>query len=203
MKNRIKELRKARGWSQPELIKQIDGYVAIATISKLERGKMQLSKLWMERLAKAFNINPAEFFDPTTVDFDFTASSSQSGYFSEDVTRKEIPQNHALSVHEKHKNRDIWQVQTRAIDIGGYMPGDLIVVDISAEATKDIKPGTPVIAQIYDPKSPTAKTVLRMFFPPHWLASNSSIDEFPPIDLRKHEVAIKGVIIARYSDING
>lgn len=56
--NRIAELRQAKGWTQAQLAEAVD--VHWITISRLERGKIQLNEKWLDRLGKAFGIEPHE-----------------------------------------------------------------------------------------------------------------------------------------------
>lgn len=61
--NRISELRLSRRWSQGELAEKCGAHWV--TISKLERGQMQLTQDWMERLGKVFDVHPTEILsDP-------------------------------------------------------------------------------------------------------------------------------------------
>ena len=61
--NRIGELRLNRSWSQGELADRCGAHWV--TISKLERGQMQLTQDWMERLAAVFGVHPTEILaDP-------------------------------------------------------------------------------------------------------------------------------------------
>ncbi len=56
--NRIKELREARGWSQTKLSTLV--HCHHTKIGRLETGKQQLTKLWMDRLAAVFGISPTD-----------------------------------------------------------------------------------------------------------------------------------------------
>lgn len=56
--NRIRELRRARDWSQQTLADKI--HVSKVTISDLERGKMQLTLDYMRRIAAALGVTPGE-----------------------------------------------------------------------------------------------------------------------------------------------
>lgn len=63
--NRISELRLNRRWSQSELAERCSAHWV--TISKLERGQMQLTQDWMERLGAALGVHPTEILsDPPT-----------------------------------------------------------------------------------------------------------------------------------------
>ena len=58
MRNRIRELRKARGLTMAEL-GDAAGTEA-PTINKLEKGQMRLTDVWMQRIAKALGVQVAE-----------------------------------------------------------------------------------------------------------------------------------------------
>ena len=54
MRNNIKALREARGWSMAKLGEAAE--CDAATIDKLEKGKMRLSDKWIDKLAAAFGV---------------------------------------------------------------------------------------------------------------------------------------------------
>lgn len=58
MDNRIKELRDARGWTQQELADRAG--TTNQQIGRLENGERELTVSWMQRLAKAFSVQPEE-----------------------------------------------------------------------------------------------------------------------------------------------
>ncbi len=60
--NRLAEVRKAKGVTQQELAERLG--VHFVTISKLERGKMQLTADWIQRLADALEVQVYEIFAP-------------------------------------------------------------------------------------------------------------------------------------------
>lgn len=53
---------------------------------------------------------------------------------------------------------DPWTLRSRALELEGYMPGDIVLVDLNATA----KPGDAVCAQVYDRGSARPSTVMRM-----------------------------------------
>lgn len=55
MVNRIKELREQQGLSQTQLADRLGAHYL--TISKLERGEMQLNTKWMDRIAGALSVS--------------------------------------------------------------------------------------------------------------------------------------------------
>lgn len=56
--NRVRELRKAKGWSQGELGEMIG--VSVTHISRIEKGRRDLNQYWMEKLAEALGVPPAD-----------------------------------------------------------------------------------------------------------------------------------------------
>jgi transcriptional regulator with XRE-family HTH domain len=63
MNNKIKEIRKQRGLTQPELAKKVG--TSRSQITKLERGERQLTQHWMERIAAALECNPQDLLPGT------------------------------------------------------------------------------------------------------------------------------------------
>ena len=69
MKNRIKELRVERSWSQEHLANLIG--TTNQQIGNLERGDRRLSDVWMEKLCRAFEIDPGDLFiSPSGIGFE-------------------------------------------------------------------------------------------------------------------------------------
>lgn len=58
--NRIREIRKLRGYSQDELAAMLGDDVVGATVSRLEVGRIGLTQAWMERIGRALNVNALE-----------------------------------------------------------------------------------------------------------------------------------------------
>ena len=61
MKNRVKELRQAKGWSQARLADAFGTTQAI--ISNIESGKQSLTDRQMARLGAIFGVHPGELID--------------------------------------------------------------------------------------------------------------------------------------------
>ena len=98
-----------------------------------------------------------------------------------------------VKIAAKSNAVDVWQVNTRTLARAGYMPGDLLLVDLSITPQED----DIVVAQIYDVKRGTAKTVLRVFKPPY-LVSRALDDreEGDVLVLDPASISVKGVAVA-------
>ena len=96
---------------------------------------------------------------------------------------------------------DAWVLRSRALETAGYLPGDILLIDLNARAVaRDA-----VCAQIYDWSTGKAETVMRIYQPPYLVGA--SLDERfqKPLMVDDDVVAIKGVILtsmrARRSEI--
>ncbi|WP_112309325.1 helix-turn-helix domain-containing protein [Pseudogemmobacter bohemicus] len=72
MKNRISEIRKARGLTLVEVAKRAN--TSNQQISHLERGRRKLSYEWMERLATALSCHPLDLLPDRPTDVRSTMS---------------------------------------------------------------------------------------------------------------------------------
>lgn len=86
-----------------------------------------------------------------------------------------------------------WTLKTRALEGAGYLPGDIVILDLNAAAG----PGDAVCAQVYDWRGGTAETVWRLYDPPVLVGAPRDIDQRPkPLVVDNDLVVIKGRIRA-------
>ncbi|GAB4519995.1 MAG: helix-turn-helix transcriptional regulator [Amphiplicatus sp.] len=64
MENRLRELRRRRGWSQADLAERLD--VSRQTVNALERGKYDPSLPLAFKIARVFGLAIEEIFTPET-----------------------------------------------------------------------------------------------------------------------------------------
>ena len=69
-----------------------------------------------------------------------------------------------------------WRLQTRALELAGYLPGDLIILDPHA----DPRPGDLVAADTYDIERDRQATIWRLFNPPYLVAASSDLRLIKP-----------------------
>lgn len=84
-----------------------------------------------------------------------------------------------------------WVLRSRALEDEGYLPGDILIVDLNATAeTGDI-----VCAQIYDWERPgKTRTVFRIFRAPYLVGAGSEPGARDPHLVDNRQVVIKGVV---------
>ncbi|WP_083672093.1 helix-turn-helix domain-containing protein [Sphingomonas montana] len=65
LQNRVRELRKLRGMTLKALADKIGDGAHLSTIQKIEKGRMALSAVWMQKLATALEVPLSEIFEDT------------------------------------------------------------------------------------------------------------------------------------------
>jgi hypothetical protein len=91
-----------------------------------------------------------------------------------------------------HEAADPWVLRTRALDLAGYLPGDIVVLNLNATP----RSGDVVCAQIYDFTRMRAETIWRIYEPPFLVAASTDAAFRRP--LSDASVSIKGVVVASF-----
>lgn len=85
---------------------------------------------------------------------------------------------------------DPWRLTTRALEEAGYLPGDIIIVDLNRLPVA----GDVVCAQAYKWAEGKAETVFRLFEPPYLVAASRDLALRRPLLVDNNQVIIKGVV---------
>lgn len=85
---------------------------------------------------------------------------------------------------------DPWVLRTRALEDAGYLPGDLVIVDLNAVPAA----GDPVCAQVYDWEKMRAETVFRLYEEPYLVGASRDPAFRKPMLVDGKSVVIKGVL---------
>jgi hypothetical protein len=86
--------------------------------------------------------------------------------------------------------RGRWRVTSRALDLAGFMPGDLVEFDLTDDRPA---PGEVVVAQHYSSDGRQATTLLRIYEPPYLVRASSDPDApRRPVEVKEGRVAIMG-----------
>ena len=86
---------------------------------------------------------------------------------------------------------DPWVLRSRALETAGYMPGDVLIVDLNAQP----QDGDVVCAQVYD-RAGNAETVFRLLERPFLVSATLVRGHFKPILIDDDQVAVRGVVVA-------
>ncbi|MGI2031968.1 LexA family protein [Rhizobium panacihumi] len=82
-----------------------------------------------------------------------------------------------------------WEVCTRALELVGYVPGDILVVDESLDA----RPGDIIVAKVFD-RSGNSEFIVRIYEQSYLRAATTDPDVMVPILMSK-DVQICGVMV--------
>jgi transcriptional regulator with XRE-family HTH domain len=89
-------------------------------------------------------------------------------------------------------NQGVWRIDGRSLELAGYLPGDLVLVDMSVVPHS----GDVVCAQVYNIERGTAETKLRVYDPPFLLSR--AVHPGPsdkPLFIDHERVHIAGTVI--------
>jgi hypothetical protein len=89
------------------------------------------------------------------------------------------------------RNADPWVIKTRALEGIGYLPGDVVIVDLNAVP----RAGDAVCAQVIDWPTSRAETVMRLYQPPYLVAASFDRRLLKPLLVEDDRVIIKGVLL--------
>ena len=89
------------------------------------------------------------------------------------------------------KAADPWTIRKPALEQRGYLPGDIVIVDLGRRA----EAGDAVCAQVYDWRRGTAETVMRVYEPPYLVAASFDEALRRPLVVDNEQVIIKGVLL--------
>ena len=185
MDNRIKELRDARGWSMRELAARAN--TSASTINKLEKGETVLNVVWMQRLAKIFDISPESLLGS----HDEAAPKNDAEPFKEG---QEASINIPLS-----PTQFLYQVKSTVLDQIGIVQGDILVMDSSPSELSALESEDIVLAQLN--RDDDRVMILRQFIAPSLLITNSSSENLRIINLRTDRVVLKAVVVSSHSQL--
>lgn len=177
-----------------DLARRVSDSTSASTIDKIEKGKRRLTDVWIERFAAAFGVDNSEIL------IDRRPPASPGRHFAEDADPYRPPDGSLIAAAIATRENVVpWVVKTRVLSELGIMPGDVLLVDISASAVAALKPLDVVVAQVYDPVILTrATTVIRQFVPPGQLITNSDTVRMPALHIGRDNCAIKGVRVGTF-----
>ena len=146
----------------------------------------QLNTLTIEKIAAVGGIPPYETRKlPPAPGFSETEAEMYDGGDADFLVRD------AVNAIKGSKNHIIpWVLRSRALEFGGYIPGDILFVDLNAAPQS----GDIVCAQVYD-RYGRAETVFRLFEHPFLAALSADENLRRPI-LLDDRAQVRGVVAA-------
>ena len=107
------------------------------------------------------------------------------------------PSDHAViqALYPGRANADLWEIKSRALDLAGWLPGDIAIVDLGRS---DWRPGDVVCATLHDFHAGTSVTVFRIYDPPHLLSASTDPQFRKPLSSDLDNPHIRGLVVAGY-----
>lgn len=180
-----------RGWHQTRLASEAG--VDPSTLSRFMKdplNKAQLQTNSVEKIARVGGIPPYQTQAVARV-AGLAETEAEPLDFPTDPTSN-LPFDIALSALRKARNGlDPWVMKSRALELEGYLPGDIIFVDLNETASI----GDAVCAQVYD-RNGKAETVFRIYEHPFLVSASTDKATRRPLLVDNNTVMIRGVIVA-------
>ncbi len=177
------------GWNQTELAKRagLDPSTLSRFLSPAQAGQ-SLRQSTLRRIAQV-----------TGIPFNGDAGNSATSYagLAEpeaqplDVTPSSMASDVLAHLRATIPAVDAWTLKSRALELAGYRPGDILFVQLGTPALK----GDVVCAQIYDWHAQRTETVFRIFQPPYLVAATADAELLRPYGADEESVVIKGVVL--------
>lgn len=162
--------------------------VSPTTVTRFMNGEGEgtLATLTISQIADAVGV-PATGAALGTA-MDGVAESEAEPYLA---SASHSPTEQAIEALRRGRNAaDPWVLRTRALEDAGYLPGDLVIVDLNATAIA----GDAVCAQVYDWDKMRAETVFRIFEEPYLVGASRDPAFRKPMLVDGKSVIIKGVV---------
>ncbi len=165
-------LAKAAGLAPSTVLRTLDpdnpGYLDAASIGKI---------------VSRFGVAPPDLFG--------TLGAAQAGFAEPELrTLDDAPQTFAGAAVTP--NQLVREINTRALELAGYLPGDQVLIDMSVAPQAD----DVVIAQVYNLERGTAETVLRAYDPPYLVVRTADPrTRTKPLLVDGTQVKIMGVVL--------
>lgn len=178
--NRVLE---AKSWAPSRLAKEAK--VSPATISRaLNDDQFTTSTTTIEKIVKATGIAAPSGIGSVSNATEAGFAEPEAEYIAEPETLDQI-----LKIDGAQA---VWRLQTRSIELAGYVPGVYLIVDPSVEP----RAGDAVCVQIYNFRSTSAETAWRIFDPPYVVTKTMDRNaERKPLLIDNERVAIWGTVI--------
>jgi hypothetical protein len=189
----LKDVLAHRGWNATEWARR--ARLAPSTLNRFLNDpdyEHELSKKTLRALGEAAGLEPYQI-PGVKRPSGFSEPDAQALF--ESGTSGDAVVDEAVRVLLQGRNGiDPWIMRSRALEFAGYLPGDVLIVDLNERP----KAEDAVCAQVYDWTTGKAETVMRLYTPPYLVAMSSETRFLKPFVVDDDVVVIKGVIVSSY-----
>ncbi|MBL4820387.1 MAG: helix-turn-helix transcriptional regulator [Gammaproteobacteria bacterium] len=176
-----------KGWNRAELSRQAG--IDPTTLSKFFNDKLQTAGLSTQTIRKIEECTGLPAFKTTKSSVARGLSENEAApYLYFDNT---APHDRAVRAWINDQPAlDPWLLNSRALELLGYMPGDILLVDLNKEA----QTGDVVCAQSLDNRG-GAETIFRTFEPPFLVAASMETALHKPLLIDDDRTTVMGTVV--------
>lgn len=182
---------RTKGWKVAELSRRTG--VNASTFAKFRNdteNKAKLENSTIMLIEEAAGIKAFEF--SLTAKPRGLAETESSRYEAEPLA---IVDGAVKALRGERNGIDPWVLRSRCLEMAGYLPGDVLMVDLNDRP----QPGDVVCAQVYD-RAGKGETVFRIFEDPFLVAATLDRTLFKPLLIDNDRVAVRGVVVASFRE---
>lgn len=129
---------------------------------------------------------------PGGLETDQPAGQRPNAFHEPELVRYDAGPDTFADIEATATTQGIWEIRTRALEMVGYFPGDLVLAD----AATPPRPRDIVVAQMVDHTRDTAETVIRLYDPPYLMTETADpSSRRKPVLVDNDRVAIWGVVV--------
>jgi transcriptional regulator with XRE-family HTH domain len=177
----LRQVLETKGWTPNQLAKAAQ--VSASTLSRaLNDDRFTTGIPTIEKVVRATGLPPPEGIG-------ITKGKLGTGGFREPEA---TPMPARSSDNDADPNLSEWRLNSRALELAGYLPGDFVELNQTLAPSGD----DVVCAQVYDISRGTAETVFRIFDPPYLVTR--SLDERvsrKPLLIDNERVRVVGTVV--------
>ncbi|MBT56205.1 MAG: hypothetical protein CMF72_22740 [Mameliella sp.] len=180
-----------RGWNRTRLAREAGlDPSALSRFFNDKLNKAQLQTNSIERIASVGGIPPYQTAPAPRVS-GLAESEAEPLIISMDAQAWGPFEIAINSINRSKNGLDAWVMKSRALELEGYMPGDIVFVDLNERP----RPGDAVCAQVYDRHGKT-ETVFRIYEHPFLVSASTDQSTRRPLLVDNNSVVVRGVIVS-------
>lgn len=176
------------GWNQSELARR--GGFSHATLSRFKNDPDNAAKLDTDTVAKILAVSPIPHYENSRAQIPQGFTEREAEPLAIDALTDITVLRMVQAAKAGGNAIDPWLLNNRAIENLGYLPGDIVMVDLNAKP----EAGDVVCAQVFD-RMGNPETAFRVYYPPYLMGSSNLREYLRPIPV-DDRVLLRGVVIA-------
>lgn len=176
------------GWSQSELSRRAG--VSHATLSRFSNDSSNTKKLDTDTVAKLLAVSPVPHYENSRAQIPQGFSEREAEQLTDGKYTDPTVGRMVQAAKQGQNAVDAWVLHNRAIENLGYLPGDVVMVDLNAKP----EAGDIVCAQVFD-RMGNPETAFRVYYPPYLMGASDLREYLRPIPV-DDRVLVRGVVIA-------